>query len=490
MSVPSSARHVQKARTDMNMVGGALFPKIVAFTIPIMLQSLLQTLYNSADTVIVGRFAGAESVRALAAVGATASLYAALVGFFIGIATGVDVVCSFCEGARDREGVRQTVDTSIVIAPLLGLLVTAVGLLLARPLLILMGTPAEGGVLDGAVRYLRILMIGVPFSMLYNFAAAVLRTAGETRRPFLYLAVAGALNVALNILFVAGFGLAEAGVAIATVISEVVSALLIFRLLLRNGGVFSFSPRRISFSLSKLRRIVSVGLLAGIQSTVFSVSNVFLQAGVNSFGDAAMAGSSATTTIENILWCTSTAPLNAATTFVSQNVGARRLDRVRRTTLYCCLLSVGLGLVLGLSGYFGATALIGLFTSSPEAIAYGLERAAITFPYYAIASLMGTLPGAIRGLGYSLSSTLISVFGACGVRIIWIYTVFARFHTMEMLFIVHPITWIITTVCLLLCYFICLRRVGLRLATPSSAPDAPAPPMAFCGNSAADLENS
>ena len=440
---------------SVDMINGGLFKKIVIFTIPIMLQGILQSVYNAADLVVVGQFSGDV---ALAAVGATTSIYNVIIGLFMGISAGVDVVSSFYYGMRDEKSVKKTIDTSVVLAPLLGLFVMVVGFFIAEPVLTLMNTPS-GGVLEGATTYLQIVMIGVPFSMTYNFCAAICRTAGETKRPFIYLVISGLLNVLLNLLFCAVFDMGVIGVAIATVASQALSAILIFIDLLRNKGLFSFSFKNIEFCRHKLKRVVSIGIPAGLQSAAFSLSNVFLQSGVNSFGDHAIAGSTAVGTVEGLMWVTLTSFINATTTFTSQNVAAGKVDRARKAFRYSLVLTASLGLVLGLGMFFGKKWIMAIFISdNPVAVEYGYQRLMYTFPLYFLAGIMGIMPGAIRGHGSSLSPSLITIFGTCGIRIIWVFTVFEAYHDLSILYLVHPITWVFTIFALSINYVVVLKR--------------------------------
>ena len=440
---------------SVDMINGGLFKKIVVFTIPIMLQGLLQSVYNAADLVVVGQFTGDT---ALAAVGATTSIYNVIIGLFMGISAGVDVVSSFYYGMRDEKSVKKVIDTSVIIAPILGLLVMIIGIFIAGPVLELMDTPT-GGVLEGATLYLRIVMIGVPFSMIYNFCAAVFRTAGETKKPFIYLMISGLTNVLLNLLLCGVFHMGVAGVAIATIVSQVLSAMMIFINLMVNKGVFSFSFKNIEFCKHKLKRIIAIGIPAGLQSAAFSLSNVFLQSGVNSFNKDAIAGSTAVGTVEGLMWVTLNSFQNATTTFTSQNVAAGKINRARKAFRYTLLMTASLGLVLGLGMYFSKELIMSIFiTDNPIAVEYGFQRLKYTFPLYFMAGIMGIMPGAIRGHGSSLSPSLITIFGTCVIRIVWVYTVFQAYHELSILYLVHPITWVFTIIALTINYIIVLRK--------------------------------
>lgn len=440
---------------SVDMINGGLFKKIIVFTIPIMLQGLLQSLYNSADLVVIGQFAGDIE---LAAVGATSSIYNVLTGLFMGISAGVDVISSFYYGMKDEKSVKKVIDTAVILAPLLGIIVSIIGAIVAGPVLSLMKTPA-GGVLENATLYLQLIMIGVPFSMLYNFCAAVFRTAGETKKPFIFLVVSGLINVILNLLLCAVFDMGVIGVAIGTVVSQMLSAILIFINLLTNKGLFSFTFKNIEFSWHKLKRIVAIGIPAGLQSAAFSLSNVFLQSGVNTFGDHAIAGSTAVSTVEGLMWVTLNSFQNATTTFTSQNVAAGKIDRARKTFRYTLMMTATLGLVLGLGMFFMKDWILRIFiTDNPVAIAYGYQRLQYTFPIYFLAGIMGIMPGAIRGHGSSLSPSLITIFGTCVIRIVWVYTVFQEYHDLSILYLVHPITWVFTIIALTINYIIVLRK--------------------------------
>lgn len=452
---------------QLDMLNGGVLKKILIFTIPIMLQGILQNIYNSADLIIVGKFSGDS---ALASVGATTAIYNVLIALFLGFSAGVDVISSFHHGMRDNKGVKQVIDTSVIIAPILGLIVMLIGLFLAEPLLVAMKTPVEDGVLHGAVIYLRIIVCGVPFSLLYNFCAAVFRTSGETQRPFIYLAISGVVNVILNIGFVAGFGLGVVGVAIATIISQALSATLILLDLMYNKGLFTFSFKNIAFSRQKLIKIIRIGVPAGIQSCAFNLSNAFLQSGVNSFGKDAIAGSTAVATVEGLMWVTLTSFQNATTTFISKNIGAGKIERVNRILVSSISMTAGLGVIVGMGCFLLSHPILSIFiTDNPVAIEYGMQRLSVTFPIYCLAGVMGVLPGGVRGLGYSTSPSLISIFGACGIRIIWIYTVFQKYHTLSVLYLVHPITWVITNIALTINYIICYRIVKKRIGAPQKA---------------------
>ena len=448
----------------VNILKGSLGKNIFLFTIPIMLQGILQSLYNSADLVIVGNFAE-NGDAALSAVGATSSIYNVMTALFMGIAVGVDVVTSFNYGRQEYEKVKKAIDTAVIAGVGLGIFAAVLGFVLAKPVLIWMNTPEVDNVLSNATLYLKILMVGVPFSLLFNFCSAVFRTAGETNRPFKYLVLSGLLNVALNIVFVAGFKWGVAGVAIATVISQIVSCMLLLIRLMKNQGLFSFKIRGIQFSWKLFGKMVAIGLPAGLQSSAFSLSNVFLQSGVNSFGKDAMAAGTAVNTIEGLMWVTLSSFNNATTTFVSQNYGAGDMKRATDSVKYSLLMTIALGLFLGLTMYFTGDQIMALFISDGNTVAmeYARQRYNVTFPAYFLAGVMSVLPGAIRGFGSSLPPSIISLLGACGIRIVWVFTIFRMFPTMTVLYLVHPITWVITNIALIINFVIVYKIAKKRI---------------------------
>ena len=448
----------------VNILKGSIGKNIFLFTIPIMLQGILQSLYNSADLVIVGNFAE-NGDAALSAVGATSSIYNVMTALFMGIAVGVDVVTSFNYGRQEYEKVKKAIDTAVIAGVGLGIFAALLGFILAKPVLIWMNTPEVDNVLANATLYLRILMVGVPFSLLFNFCSAVFRTAGETNRPFKYLVLSGLLNVALNIVFVAGFKWGVASVAIATVISQIVSCMLLLIRLMKNQGLFSFKIRGIQFSWKLFGKMVAIGLPAGLQSSAFSLSNVFLQSGVNSFGKDAMAAGTAVNTIEGLMWVTLSSFNNATTTFVSQNYGAGDMKRATDSVKYSLLMTIAIGLFLGLTMYFTGDQIMAIFISDGNTVAmeYARQRYSITYPAYFLAGIMSVLPGAIRGFGSSLPPSIISLLGACGIRIVWVFTIFRMFPTMTVLYLVHPITWVITNIALIINFVIVYKIAKKRI---------------------------
>lgn len=450
-------------RQRVDILKGSLGKSIILFTLPIMLQGILQTLYNSADLIIVGNFAE-NGDAALSAVGATSSTYNVMTALFMGIAVGVDVITSFNHGRGDNERVKKTIDTAVIAGAVIGVIAAVIGFIIAKPVMVLLDTPEEFDVLKNAVLYLRILMIGVPFSMLFNFCSAVFRTAGETNKPFKYLVLSGLLNVGLNIVFVAIFKMGVAGVALATVISQILSCFLIVRRLMKNEGLFSFSFKNIQFSWRIFGKMIAIGLPAGLQSSAFSLSNMFLQSGVNSFGKDGMAAGTAVNTIEGLMWVTLSSFGNTATTFVSQNYGACNLKRAKSSAKYILLITTVLGVFLGATTFLLGDQIMSIFIrGNLAALDYARQRYMVTFPIYFLAGIMSVLPGIIRGYGSSLPPSIISLVGACGIRIVWVFTVFKAVPHMSALFLVHPLTWIITNIALLINFIITYNLAKRRI---------------------------
>ena len=358
----------------IDILKGSIVRNILLFTLPIMLQGILQSLYNSADLVIVGNFAE-NGDAALSAVGATSSIYNVMTALFMGVAVGVDVVTSFNYGRGENEKVKKAIDTAVISAIGLGIFAAILGFFITKPILVIMDTPVADGVLDNATLYLKILMLGIPFSLLFNFCSAIFRTAGETNKPFKYLVLSGLVNVVLNVVFVAGFKWGVAGVAIATVISQILSCILLLIKLMKNEGLFSFKLSNIQFSWRLFGKMVAIGLPAGLQSSAFSLSNMFLQSGVNSFGKDGMAAGTAVNTIEGLMWVTLASFNNATTTFVSQNYGAGKLSRAKASITYSLMMTAGIGLLLGLATFTLGDGIMSIFINGNEAaMEYARQR--------------------------------------------------------------------------------------------------------------------
>lgn len=430
----------QKQGYRIDMINGPLAGKLLLFALPLMLSSILQLLFNAADVIVVGRFAGKE---ALAAVGSTTSLINLLINLFIGFSVGTNVVVARDLGAGRQEDVRRSVHTSVTLALGSGLFLLAVGTLLCRQMLELMGSPED--VIDLSTLYLRIYFCGMPANMLYNFGAAILRAQGDTRRPLYFLSIAGVTNVVLNLVFVISLRMSVAGVALATIVSQYISAGLVLITLMRDQGALHLELKALCLDKRVVRRILQVGLPAGFQGVVFAISNVVIQSSVNSFGSTVIAGSSASSNIEGFVYASMNAFYQTALTFTSQNYGACRCRRVDRVMLLCMTYSAVIGLVLGNLAYFFGHPLASIYApGQEEVIAQAVARLRIICTTYFLCGLMDTPVGVLRGIGYSVVPMVVSLVGACGTRLLWVATVFRMAHTTTMLYISYPVSWSIT----------------------------------------------
>ncbi len=427
-------------RVKGSMTEGPLFLNIILYTIPIILTSVLQLLFNAADLVIVGRFCGSISV---AAVGATSSITHLLVNFFIGLSVGTGVVVARAVGAEDYEYAHKAVHTAMPTAVISGLFLTVAGVIFCEPILKLMGTPKS--VLPLSSVYMRIYFSGMIFTLVYNFAASILRAVGDTKSPLIFLGIAGVINVILNIIFVTLFDMNVAGVALATMISQAVSAVLVVIALMKREDAVLLLPQKMKIYKEQLLQIVKIGLPAGIQSSLFSISNVLIQSSINSFGDMFVSGSAAAANIEAFVYVTMNSFHQTAINFISQNYGARKPGRIRKTFLICLLSVAVVGAVAGVTVFrFGRHLLSVYITDSVQAIEYGMIRLMyICLPYF-LCGIMDVTTGALRGIGSSVPPMIISVLGVCGMRIAWIYTIFASFRTPDCLFLSYTVSWVLT----------------------------------------------
>ena len=437
----------------MDMTEGSLTTKIIKFTIPVMLTGILQLLFNTADVIVVGRFTGKT---ALAAVGSTGSLINLLVSLFMGLSIGTNVLAARYQGAKDDKAVSETVHTSIALGIVGGLILLIIGVVATRPLLEMMATPED--VIDQSTLYMRILFFGMPLNLILNFGAAILRAIGDTKRPLYYLTIAGVINLFLNIFLVTVFSLGVAGVAIATVISEGVSCGLILLCLKHETGAIRLYFNRIKINPSKCIDIMKIGLPAGLQGCIFSISNVLIQSSVNSFGSTVMAGNTAASNIEGFVYVSMNSLHQTCISFTSQNFGAGKFKRIKKVLINCLVIVAITGLVLGNSAYFFGKYLLSAYNNETEVISYGLIRLSIISTMYFLCGLMDVMVGAMRGIGYSILPMIVSLVGACGLRIVWIYTVFVKFRTLDILFISYPVTWTITFLSHLVCYYIVTRK--------------------------------
>lgn len=442
------------------MCSGPILPKMLQFAVPLMCSSILQLLFNAADIIVVGRWAGDNS---LAAVGSTTSLINLLINLFIGLSVGANILAARLYGANEKEGLRQTVHTAMLLSVISGALLTVVGVCGARTILIWMQSPAE--VLGLAAVYLRIYFLGMPATMLYNFGAALLRAVGDTRRPLYYLFSAGVVNVVLNLFFVIVCHLDVAGVAIATAVSQCVSAALVVRCMIREQGAVHLEPRELRIWKVRLKQILQVGLPAGFQGALFSLSNVVIQSSINSFGEIVVAGNSAASNIEGFIYVAMNAFYQANVSFTSQNYGAGRYDRIRPILLRAQGCVIVIGAVLGGTAALMGPHLLRIYSSSPAVISAGMIRLMIVCVPYALCGMMDVMVGSLRGLGYSVMPMLVSLMGACVFRLVWIATVFQRpaFHTIQTVYWSYPISWTITFLTHLACYIWAMHRLKQHL---------------------------
>lgn len=439
----------------MDMCSGPIFVNLLRFCLPVILTGVLQLLYNAADIVVVGQYAGRE---ALAAVGSTGSLINLLVNVFMGLAVGASVVTARCYGANNLIDVRKAVHTSIAIAAIMGIFVGIFGFFMARPMLAWMDTPAD--VLDQAALYVQIFFLGMPANMLYNFGGAILRAVGDTKHPLYFLTISGIVNVLLNLLLVIVFHMSVAGVAIATVVSQCISMVLVLRCLMLTDSCIKLELKKLHIYKDKLLEILRVGLPAGLQGSLFSISNVLIQSSVNSFGSVIMAGNAAASNLEGFIYTSMNAIYQGNLTFVSQNMGAKKYDRVNKI-LWSSLAAVTIiGLGLGLLFLLFSEPLMKIYNTDPQVVQMGQLRLNIICVTYFLCGMMDVMVGQLRGMGYSIMPMIVSLAGACGFRILWILTIFAANHTLEVLYVSYPISWMLTASIHFVCYLIVRRKLG------------------------------
>ncbi len=440
-----------------SMREGPILKSVIVYTVPIILTGLLQLLFNAADLIVVGWFSGSDSV---AAVGATGALTNLIINLFIGLSVGAGVAVAQGLGAGNGKLTSEAVHTAVPVAVISGIFLTVIGVLFSRNFLELMGTP-DGKLLRLASVYMQIYFAGMTFSMLYNFGSAILRAAGDTRSPLIFLTIAGVLNVILNVVFVALLKLDVAGVALATSISQAVSAILVLLALMKRQDACRFEFKKMHIYKNSLLRMVKIGVPAGLQGSLFSISNVLIQSSVNSFGAAHMSGSAAASSIEGFCYVTMNSFHQTALNFCGQNYGAGDFKRVKRITWVCLMTVAVAGFVVGnLSYIFGRELLKIYITDSPEAINYGMERLKFMVVPYFLCGIMDTTTGSMRGIGSSVIPMVITVVGVCVMRIVWIYTVFAlpQYHTFSGLFISYPISWLLTFAALFISFTVVMRR--------------------------------
>lgn len=448
-------------RNDLRQ--GTLWKQILFFSLPIAATSMLQQLFNSADVAVVGRFS-AQKDLALAAVGSTSSVVNLFITIITGLAVGANVVIARSIGASDEKRARQAVHTALILSLLCGAILLVLGECIALPLLEIMDTPSD--IIGLAGKYLRIYMLGVFFQTIYNFEASILRANGDTRRPLFCLIFSGAVNVVLNLVFVIGFQLDVAGVAIATVVSQCISAALVTVCLMRETGGFRLELRALRIHGDQMKGILRVGLPAGVQGVIFSLSNVVIQSSINSLGEVVMAGSAASANIEGFVYIAMNAVYQATMSFTSQSMGAGRLDRVDRITLTGQAFVIATGLVLGIGAWRAGSALLWIYTDDPAVVQAGIVRLGIICAPYALCGMMDTMVGTLRGIGYSVMPMIVSLVGACVLRLVWLATVFQipQYHTPECVYWSYPLSWLITLAVHVICYVWARRRLMRRAA--------------------------
>ena len=441
---------------EMDMCSGSILKKMLMFTLPLMLSSILQLLFNAADIVVVGRFAGDNS---LAAVGSTTALINLLTNLFVGLSIGANVTAARNYGGKRNDALSRTVHTAVTISIISGVILTVIGVVGTKEMLRLMSTPDE--IIDLAADYLRIYFAGITATTIYNFGSALLRAIGDTKRPLYYLLAAGAVNVVLNLLFVIVFKMDVSGVALATIISESLSAFLVIRCLMRETGAIKLELKKLRVHKAELISIIRIGLPAGFQGIVFALSNVVIQSSVNLFGNIVVAGNSAAANIEGFVYMAMNSFYQATLSFMSQNFGAGEYKRLNKILACGELCVVVVGLVLGNAAVLFGNQLLSIYSDSPEVIAAGMVRLHYISKVYFLCGIMDVLVGALRGIGYSVLPMVVSLLGACGLRLLWIATVFQipQFHKIEVVYLSYAITWIITAGVHFLCYVIVRKKV-------------------------------
>lgn len=446
--------NTKTSKYEIDMCNGSILDKLVSFSIPLMLSGILQLLFNAVDIIVVGQFTGNE---ALAAVGSTTALINVFVNLFIGISLGASVLAARFYATGQEKEMSETVHTSITLALISGIAMGIIGVIAAKGALELMDTPDN--VLNLSTLYMRIYFMGMPFFMLYNYGAAILRAVGDTKRPLLFLIISGATNVVLNLLLVIQFHLGVAGVAIATVISQCISCILVLRCLYLSDGSYQLRFNKLGMKTRYVKQIFQIGIPAGIQSTIINFSNVLLQSSVNSFGSVAMAGYTAANNILGFLYVSVNSITQACMSFTSQNYGVRKFKRMDKVLLECLGLMVIVALVLGGGSYLFGAELMHIYTKSTNVIECGIDIMLYTTVTYFLCGIMDLLPGALRGMGHSTVPMILSVIGTVGTRIVWIYVIFPCHRSLDFLFISYPVSWLLTIVMQVICFYFVRKKV-------------------------------
>lgn len=451
-------KEVQANKYEIDMCNGTIMDKLISFSLPLMLSGILQLLFNAVDIVVVGRFTGSQ---ALAAVGATTALINLFINLFIGVSLGANVLAARYYAAGKQKEMSETVHTAMLFALISGCVMVLAGLFFSRGALELMDTPDD--VISQAALYMKIYFMGMPFFMLYNYGAAILRAVGDTKRPLLFLVISGAANAALNLLLVIVFSMGVAGVAVATVISQCISCVMVLSCLIRTESSYQLFLKKLRIRPAYLLQIFQVGIPAGIQSTVITFSNVLLQSSVNSFGSTAMAGYTAANNIFGFLYTSINSVSQACMSFTSQNYGAGKKKRMDLVLRDCLILTVVIGLLMGGGAYLFGPELLHIYTSDEAVIACGMEILLYTTVTYFLCGIMDLIPGALRGMGRSAVPMLLSVIGTVGTRIIWIYLIFPAHRSLAVLFISYPVSWLATIIMQAACFFFVRRNVHSKM---------------------------
>lgn len=446
-------------RYDIDMVNGLLAPKIIRFALPLMAASIIQLLFNAADVMVVGKFVGDTSQ---AAVTSTTPLITLMINLFLGVGTGVNVTVARALGERNTSRISAVVHTAVTMGFLAGTMMLLIGEVFAPGLLRLMGSPEN--IIGLSVLYLRIYFIGLPGELVYNFGSALLRARGDTRRPMYFLTTAGVVNVVLNLIFVILFHWDVAGVAVATVISKYISAILVVRCLMHESGDMHLDPKQLGVDFDAMKDICRVGIPAGLQASMFSIANVTIQASVNSMGEVVMAGSGAAANINGFVYTTGNAFYHSCMTFASQNYGAGKPERVNRVYRWCALFAMAFPLVIGGSACLFGPQVLSLYTNDAAVIAAGMQRLLMASGFNFLAGFMEATSGVLRGLGRSVLPMVVTLVGTCGLRIAWVFTVFPLYRTTLALFACMPVSWAVTGLVLLLCFFHVRKKAYAQIA--------------------------
>ena len=449
---------MKQNKYEIDMCNGTIMDKLISFSLPLMLSGILQLMFNAVDIIVVGRFSGSQ---ALAAVGSTTALINVFTNLFIGISLGANVLAArFYAAGKDRE-MSDTVHTAVTLALVSGIVMAFVGLIFSRWALELMGTPDD--VIGQSALYMKIYFLGMPFFMLYNYGAAILRAVGDTKRPLIFLVISGVVNAVLNLILVIMFHMDVAGVAIATVISQLISCILVLRCLRTSKTSYQLHFGKLRINTVYLKQIFQVGIPAGIQSTVINLSNALLQSSVNSFGSTAMAGYTAANNIFGFLYVAVNSVTQACMSFTSQNYGVGKWKRMDHVLIDCLILSFVAMMILGNSAYFFGPKLLTIYTSNSKVIQCGMEILLYTTVTYFLCGFMDLFPGALRGMGRSGVPMILSIIGTVGTRIVWIFWIFPNHRSLDILFISYPASWIITIVLQVICYYFVRKQLYAKM---------------------------